>query len=108
MALLDDMKLVLRLSGDTLDAEVGMTIDAALGELGRVGVDAAYLDAGELAAPGSDYSKLVKMAVADYCRATFAKDVPERDFFMGCFNRCEIDLLNSAASPSISERLGGE
>lgn len=93
--LLDDMKLVLRLTTSAMDDEVQMLVDAALAELARVGVRAEYLDQDEP-------SPLAKQAVALYCKAHFGYDNDESDRFSQSFTRVEIDLLNSTANIAAS------
>lgn len=72
MALLDDVKVALRISPDTtaFDGEVQDLIEAAKADLRLAGVAEAKLD-------GSD--PLVKRAVITYSKAHFGWDVPDAE-----------------------------
>ena len=91
MALLDDMKTVLRLSTDALDSEVSMLVDAALADLERLGICEDLIDA-------DDPDPRVRMAVALYCKAHFGYDNDEAERFDTSYRRVAADLLNSAAN----------
>lgn len=73
MALIDDVKLALRISSGTtgFDAEVADLIAAAQADLVLSGVDP------DKAADGDD--PLIKRAVVTYCKAHFGFDNPDAD-----------------------------
>ena len=101
MALLDDIKSSLRVTTDTLDAEVQMLIDAALYDMGRVGVSPALLEGGEGMNP------FAKTAVTAYCKANFGYDVTEAHRFDDAYRRIVCDLLNSSENVAAIERAAG-
>lgn len=87
MALIDDIKLSLRVTTDALDAEVQAYIDAALYDMERVGVDLDLLN--------SD-NAFVKTAIIAYCKAQFGYDNSEANRFDEAYRRIVCDLLNSS------------
>ncbi|MBR3327918.1 MAG: hypothetical protein IKG22_11415 [Atopobiaceae bacterium] len=87
MALIDDIKLSLRVTTDALDAEVQAYIDAALYDMERVGVDLDLLT--------SD-NAFVKTAIIAYCKAQFGYDNSEARRFDEAYRRIVCDLLNSS------------
>ena len=112
MALLDDIRMLVRVSpvpmpdesgvepdsegwvptySSDFDAEIQLLIDAALADLTRVGIVPSLLDV-ENPAP------LVKQAVGLYAKAHFGYDNSERPDFIQSYNQTVIDLLNSSAN----------
>lgn len=75
MALLDDVKQVLRISVDntSFDTEVNDLISAARLDLIQSGVSADKVNL--------DTDPLIKRAVITYCKANFGYDNPEADRF---------------------------
>lgn len=96
MALIDEMKVVLRVSSDAFDGEIGMLIDAALADMERVGVDVDLLDP-------DDPVPLVKTAVSAYCKSHFGYDNPEAPRFDDSYYRIVCDLLNSSSNIAAGE-----
>lgn len=90
MALIDDIKLSLRVTTDALDAEVQMLIDAAIYDMERVGVNP------DLLGVYGDVNSFVKTAITAYCKANFGYDVTEAYRFDDAYRRIVCDLLNSA------------
>lgn len=90
MALLDDVKVALRVSGSATDSEVSMWVGAALADMERVGIDPAML--------GDDPPALVKAAVACYAKARYGYDVEERAQFEASYRSIVCDLMNSSAN----------
>ena len=89
MALLEDIKLSLRITSDAFDDEVSMLVFAALADMKRVGIDESYLDLdGEL-------HPLVRMAITCYCKARFGYDNEEADRFDASYRQTVADMLNS-------------
>lgn len=91
MALLDDVKVALRVRSDATDPEIAMWVDAALADMARVGVRPELLER-ELPDP------LVKSAVVCYARARYGYDVEERPQFEQAYRGIVCDLLNSRAN----------
>lgn len=103
MALIDDIKVSLRVVSPKFDSEVQMLIDGALYDMGRVGVNPDLLaldDEGNLA------NAYVKHAVTAYCKSHFGYDVEEATRFSDAYNRIVIDLLNSAQNIAAIEAAG--
>lgn len=90
MALIDDIKVALRVSGPATDSEVGMWVEAALADMERVGIDPSML--------AGDPPPLVKAAVACYAKAHYGYDVEERPQFEASYRDIVCDLMNSAAN----------
>lgn len=96
MALIDDIKVALRLKGGAYDSEVQMHIDAALADMKRVGVDEELLDPENIGA-------LPRQAVAMFVKARFGYDNDEASRFENAYRQTVIDLLNSSANTSYKE-----
>lgn len=92
MALIDDIKVSLRITTDAFNAEVQMLIDSALYDMERTGVNPALLalENGVLA------NAFVKNAVTAYCKAHFGYDNSEAERFDDSYRRIVCDLLNSS------------
>ena len=105
MALLDDIKVALRLKTNALDAEVETLIGAALYDMERVGVNPALLDEGTL---DDEPNFFVKQAVTAYCKAHFGYDNAEADRFDDAYRRIVCDLLNSSENIAAEEAADGE
>lgn len=102
MALLDDIKLSLRLSTDVMDSEVQMLADSALYDMERVGVDPDLLLVGD---DGNLANAFVKNAVTCYCKAHFGYDNGEADRFDESYRRIVCDLLNSSRNIAAFEEV---
>lgn len=90
MPLRDDVKLALRVSGDTFDAEIDGLIDAARRDLILAGIR-----------PGVDDPR-VRLAVILYCKALFGWDNPESDRFMASYDTIKRQLA------TITDYIGGD
>lgn len=125
MALIDDIKVSLRVVSPKFDSEVEMLIGAALYDLGRVGVNPEILKLDEegclvehLDREGKRSDLIVKMAVTSYCKANFGYDNDEASQFDEAYRRIAIDLANSfenvaaievaASEEEVSDGLGSE
>ena len=104
MALVDDIKVSLRVSTDAMDAEVEMLIGAALYDMERAGVNPALL---EIDDEGCISNKFVKTAVTSYCKANFGYDVSEAARFSDTYYRIVCDLLNSSENIAAKEVADG-
>ena len=91
MALLDEMRLRLRVTTTLTDGEIEDEISAAFADMRRCGVKEELLD------PESP-SPLVRHAVALYCKAYYGYDNSERPQFIAAYERTLCDLLNSKAN----------
>lgn len=68
MALIDDVKKVLRVSTTAFDTEIGDLITAAKADLDISGIDSIV-----------ETDPLIKRAVITYCKAYFGYDNPDAD-----------------------------
>lgn len=91
MALLDDMKVAVRVTSSATDSEIQMWIDAALADMRRVGVNPDLLNE-------ESPSALVLAAVACYVKANYGYDVSERPRFQDSYRSLVISLMNSSAN----------
>lgn len=104
MALIDDIKVSLRVSTDAMDAEVQMLIGSALYDMERAGVNPALL---EIDGEGCISNAFVKTAVTSYCKANFGYDVSEAARFSDTYYRIVCDLLNSSENIAAKEVADG-
>ena len=91
MALLDEMRVRLRVTSDMTDSEIEGEIAAALADMRRCGVRDELLESEEP-------DPLVKHAIALYCKAYYGYDNSEREQFVRAYERTVCDLLNSKAN----------
>lgn len=89
MALIDDMKLILRVSNNAYDIEVQMCIDSAIADMKRVGIREEVI---------SSDNPLVRQAIACYCKANFGFDNEEAGRFTQSYIQTVTDLLHSDAN----------
>ncbi len=87
MALLDDVKNVLRVSGNDLDTEVADLISAAQTDLILSGILATKAT--------STTDPLIRRAVVVYCKANFGWDNPEADRFQKSYDSLKQHLCLS-------------
>lgn len=88
MALIDEIKLILRISNDAYNDEIEMLINAAQADMLRVGVEEAYVNAPK-------DNPLVKHAIACYCKANFGYDETDATRFDASYRQLVADMLNS-------------
>ena len=93
MALVEDIKVSLRVVSPKFDSEVQMLVDGALYDMERVGVNPELLALDE---EGNLPNAFVKHAVTAYCKAHFGYDVEEATRFSDSYTRIVVDLLNSS------------
>lgn len=91
MALLDNMRMRLRLTTDATDEEIEDEINAAIYDMRRCGVKEALLNM-------EHPNPLVKHAIAAYVHAHYGMDNSEREQFIASYERTLCDLLNSKAN----------
>lgn len=96
MSLLEEVKIILRVSSEVYDPEVQMLIDAAIADMKRVGIEESLLDPESLEAQA-------KMAVACYCKAHFGFDNSEQEAFDSIYRQKVVDLLNSPANAAAGD-----
>ena len=94
MALLEDMKRILRVSADELDPEVQLLIDAARDDMARAGVPADVID---------QEGPLVVHAVALICNAMFGYDTSEAPRYDESYRALVCDLVNSTLVRGVGE-----
>lgn len=94
------MKAALRVTDEMFDSEVPILIDAAIADMGRVGIDPSLLEDPENLAP------LPKMAVYAYCKAHFGFDNSDKLHFQRVYVQTVRDMLNSAANIAAIEQDG--
>ena len=88
MALIDDVKLALRITNSTFDREVEDLINAARRDLVLSGV---------LQTKANDENDpLIKRAITVYCKAHFGYDNPEAERFEESYNMLKAHLTLSA------------
>lgn len=83
MALIDDVKLVLRVSGTAHDTEIGDLIATASADLALSGVTVTTTDS------------LIKRAISLYCKANFGYDNPEAERYQQCYDMLKAHLATS-------------
>jgi len=86
MALLDDVKQALRVSGAALDTEIQDLIDAAKADLRLTGVHPDRI---------VDTDPLIKRAITVYCKAHFGYDNPEAERFQQSYDMLKAHLTLS-------------
>lgn len=88
MALLDEVKVALRVTSDAFDTEIQGLIEAAKRDLNRVGVDVALINSDPLA----------KMAVVLFAKSRFGYDNSDASRFEDAYRQTVVDILNSPTS----------
>lgn len=92
MALIDDVKLALRVTAPDFDPEIQGLIDAAKADLKLAGV-----------ADPVETDPLIKRAIITYCKANFGYDNPEAERFQQSY-----DMLKMHLTLSFDYNGGGE
>ena len=95
MALLDEVKVALRVTTDKTDGEVSTYIGTALFDMENRGVNPSFL-AEDADSENSDYMPIVKTAVINYCKAQYGRDVEasERNACTASYRSIVTGLLN--------------
>jgi uncharacterized phage protein (predicted DNA packaging) len=86
MALIDDIKDILRVSGNDLDTEILDLIEAAKADLQLSGVHSTKVN---------DADPLIKRAITVFCKANFGWDNPEADRFQKSYDMLKQHLTLS-------------
>lgn len=87
VALLDDVKLALRISSSAFNPEIADLIDAAKADLELSGVDPIKT--------ADDTDPLIKRAVTVYAKANFGIDNPQADRLQQSYNMLKVHLTLS-------------
>lgn len=88
MALINDVKVALRVSSAAYDAEVAALVAAALADMRRAGVPKAALSE-------ESPDPLARMAVLLFCKARFGYDNDEAPRFEAAYRQTVADLASS-------------
>ncbi len=93
MAMLDDVKVALRVTTARTNGEIEAYIGAALFDMQNKGVKPDFL---AVNAENSDYMPIVKTAVINYCKALYGRDIEasERNACMSTYRSIVTSLLN--------------
>ena len=89
MALLDDVRMAVRVTSEATDAELQTLIDFALDDMRRAGVRDTLLDAD---AP----SPMAKMAVIQWAKSAYGYDNAEAERFQLSYTDIVRSMLNSS------------
>jgi uncharacterized phage protein (predicted DNA packaging) len=90
MALLDEIKSILRISNTAMDLEVLDLIESAKTEMNNININLDKVnDAG-------DMDPLIKRAITLYCKANFGYDNPEATRFLQSYEMLKIHMALSA------------
>ena len=89
MAILDDVKVALRIAATTtdLDTEINDLISSAIADLKLAGV---------VADKAVDSDALIKRAITTYCKANFGYDNPDAERFWRSYESLKMHLTLSA------------
>lgn len=96
MALLDDVKVCLRVSSDMTDAEIQMWIDAAIADMRRCGVKDDLLEE-------STMSSLARSAVVCFVKGQYGYDNAEAPRFLESYRLMLAGLLNSVSNEYLED-----
>ena len=101
MALLDDVKVALRVTTDALDSEISMWIDAAKADMARVGVPESML-------ADESIDPYVRCGVVEFVKARFGYDNSEATRFESSYRQIVKDILNSPTMYPVDVDGGGQ
>ena len=100
MALLDEVRMAVRVTTTLTDGEIETYIGTALFDMENKGVKPEFL-AGDAygdaeSEEGTDYMPVVKTAVINYCKAQYGRDVEasERNACLASYRSIVTSLLN--------------
>ena len=89
MALIDEARVWLRVSGEYTDTEIQDMLDEAIADMDRCGVRDELLE---------DITPLVKGAMREYVKAHYGYDNDEANRFKASYDLMLANLLNSDAN----------
>lgn len=95
MALLDDVRVALRVTSTMTDVEVQGYIDAAIADMRRVGVREELLSEETM-------NSLARHAVVMFCKSSYGYDNSEADRFRRSYDWAVTALMNSTANECAS------
>lgn len=101
MSLLDDVKIVCRVTSTAFDVELEALVAAAIADMKRVGIKEELLGEDNL-------HPLARVAIFAYAKAHFGYDVNERAEFEDTYRSAVIGLMNSNANSSSEDSDNGE
>lgn len=84
--MLEEMKVILRITSDAFNNEIDMLIESAKADMKRVGIDEAYIE---------EQPALVKHAIACYVKANFGYDEQDATRFDIAYRQLVCDMLHS-------------
>lgn len=96
MALIDDVKVSLRVVSEMTDVEVQGLIDAATQDMRRVGVRGELLDA-------EKPNPLAKCAVLMFCKANYGFDNSEGSTYQERYKWCVLSMMNSSKNEAYAQ-----
>jgi|UPI0003B363AA uncharacterized phage protein (predicted DNA packaging) len=94
MALLDDVKLALRITSSAFDSEISDLIAAARADLIRAGVEPTRVNVDDV--------PLVRRAIIVYCKGNFGYDNPEAERFLASYDLMRQELSLSSGYKVVS------
>lgn len=97
--ILDELKLMLRVTSDVYDHEILIEAEAALRDMERVGIREDYI---------KEANATVRHAVACYVKANFGYDNDEATRFNDSYRQIVIDMLNSDKNKAYNPEEGEE
>lgn len=86
MALIDEVKVALRVKSPATDPEIHALVEAAFADMARVGVDGELLDR-------DNPNALVKSAILCFCKARYGYDNEDAARFEAAYRQTVIDLM---------------
>ena len=98
MALIDDVRVSLRVVSDMTDVEVQGLIDAAIQDMRRVGVRDRLLS--------EPMNALAKCAVVMFCKANYGFDNSDSDRYWQRYDWAVRSLMNSSANECADDVTG--
>lgn len=96
MALFDEVKTCLRVTGDMTDSEIQMWIDAAIADMRRCGVNDDLLEE-------STMSSLARSAVVCFVKGQYGYDNSEAPRFLESYRLMLAGLLNSVSNEYLTD-----
>ena len=107
MALLDEVKVALRVTTSRTDGEIETYIGTALFDMENKGVKPEFL-AEEADEENGDYMPIVKTAVINYCKAHYGRDVDasERNACLSSYRSIVTSLMHGKQSRHYQKAAG--